>query len=203
MSQSRSHCSSLAFSKTAIPASRHTWFFGDAPQGSPGTKIVPVVSMTEVLGSVPGDVSTWFLKTDMQGHDFEAVESVGTGLTRVPYIMTEVYLEGLSSFEGVKNDYCGEWLPHMLRIGYSPVGLEGHEVSNEEAAVHYCKRHSGSVRKVGIKESNAIWMLKNTTVQPPCFHMPFVNALGSPKQLGCLAVQQTRRPSHSANAAAG
>ena len=46
-------------------------------------RMVPVVSVDSVLSSIPERLLFWYLKTDMQGHDFRALSSTGTRLRRV------------------------------------------------------------------------------------------------------------------------
>ena len=82
--------------------------------------IVPVASMSSVLDSIPPSLEIWFLKTDMQGEDARALKSAGAALRRAHYIMSEVTLRGVTSYRGSQNDYCRDWLPHMLAHGYIP-----------------------------------------------------------------------------------
>lgn len=80
--------------------------------------LVPVVSMQSVLDSIPAEVSTPFVKTDMQGADFEAIASVGRGIQRFGWLHTEVWHHGCKSYEQFDNDFCRDWYPHMTQMGY-------------------------------------------------------------------------------------
>ena len=84
--------------------------------------VVPVVTLAAVLASVPPSVSLEYLMTDMQGHDFRALRSAGSALRRVPYIKTEVWLRRQYEYEGAHNDFCSDFLPLMLSLGYEPLG---------------------------------------------------------------------------------
>ena len=44
---------------------------------STAKRVVPLLSMRAVLDAIPSHMTLWYLKTDMQGHDFEAISSVG------------------------------------------------------------------------------------------------------------------------------
>jgi len=149
-------------------------------------KVVPVLSMRQVLQSIPSQLLVWFLKTDMQNHDFAAVASAGDLLTRVPYVMTEVNVGGLFSYEGTRNDYCLDWLPHMLALGYRPHKLTGHfHAFTWDVAVKKANRYcASSTRRASAKKSqqnrrrageheraeeDAYWVLNGTTVPPPCY----------------------------------
>ena len=99
-------------SSLSKPAQRRPWNVGSKLHEP---RLVPVLRMRDVLHSIPSDLLIWFLKTDMQGHDFKAVASAGQQLAaRVPYIMSEVYLENMHSYSGTRNDYCTDWLPFSV-----------------------------------------------------------------------------------------
>eukprot|EP00966_Prymnesium_polylepis_P021908 503549-Prymnesium_polylepis.1 len=56
-------------------------------------RLVPVLAMKSVLDSLPQQIV--FLKTDMQGHDFQTLQSAGRQLAeRVHYIHSEVFYAG-------------------------------------------------------------------------------------------------------------
>jgi hypothetical protein len=90
-------------------------------------KLVPMVAMTSVLGALPPPpLELWFLKTDMQGYDFKALGSAGPRLRRASFLVTEVWVFSRDggSYAGVRNDYCRDWLPYMLGLGFIPTGLQ-------------------------------------------------------------------------------
>ena len=128
--------------------------------------IVPVASMSSVLASIPASVDLWFLKTDMQGEDARAVKSSGTLIRRAHYIMAEVTLRGVASYDGAQNDYCNNWLPHMLAQGFVPDGIDHHPFRGAKGANRFCANESSIVLSHrGIYETNAYW-IRNTTRMP-------------------------------------
>ena len=141
-------------------------------------RIVPVVAMSAVLRGIPPDMTVLFLKTDMQGHDLSALRAAGSLLaTRVHYIMSECYLRGTYVYLGVQNDYCRDFLPTMLALGYEPLALApGHKYgrpprhifADAQAARAYCAASENAViAKAGLDEANSYWRLKGTTLPPP------------------------------------
>eukprot|EP00966_Prymnesium_polylepis_P320113 7376507-Prymnesium_polylepis.1 len=68
------------------------------------TTVVPVLTMSAVLASVPPALTLGYLMTDMQGHDFRALRSAGDALRRVHYLKTEVWLQGRYEYTGTEND---------------------------------------------------------------------------------------------------
>lgn len=65
--------------------------------------IVPCVALKDVLQDIPTATSIWVLKTDMQGFDFRTVQSVGSLITRIPYLITEVSHDNFHSYDGLSN----------------------------------------------------------------------------------------------------
>ena len=97
-------------------------------QKKPATKrtirIVPIVAMSAVLGSLRDDLDLWYLKTDMQGFDYTgALHAAGSGIARFHYVASEVHLLGVEAYAGVSNDYCARMLPWMLSHGFEPIAL--------------------------------------------------------------------------------
>lgn len=160
-------------------------------------RAVPVIAMRTVLQSIPADIELWFLKTDMQGYDWRALGSVGDELRRVHYLTSEVYVGGHHTYRGVKNDYCMQWLPHMLRLGFVPLGLfrdqprpkmELYQISSneslgsprarhEQAALDFCARtrmETDGTKATTLYEANAYWFLRGSKMPPP----PILSDLG-------------------------
>ena len=155
-------------------------------------RMVPVIAMRTVLQSIPADIELWFLKTDMQGYDWRALGSVGRELRRAHYLTTEVYVGGHYTYSGVQNDYCRQWLPHMLRLGYVPLGLfrdqprpkmDLYTISNEslgspqarheQAALEFCARtrmEADGAKTTTVYEANAYWLLRGSKMPPPPVH---------------------------------
>ena len=61
-------------------------------------KIVNVISLTTLVESIPLTVKLWYLKTDMQGFDFDALRSAADVLRtgRAQYVMSEVWWDATS-----------------------------------------------------------------------------------------------------------
>ncbi|KAL1523882.1 hypothetical protein AB1Y20_018801 [Prymnesium parvum] len=173
-------------------AALETWR-SDAPQ----TVVVPVVTMASVLAGIRGDLAIWFLKTDAQGLDFTILAAAGLALQRIQYVLVEVWLSGVYSYDGPSNDYCQDILPLMLARGFEPTslsaasGAEMHlahytnrtkaEVAHnrfffsgggEEAAREYCERElrlmGGKIeRRSGIREANAYFKFRKALISEP------------------------------------
>jgi FkbM family methyltransferase len=100
----------------------------------PESVLAPVLSLQSVLDAIPPSIDIPFLKSDIQGADFEVIASVGSDLLRVRWLLTEVWHSNLQLYKGVRNDFCGQWLPHMTRLGYSVRGLRAHSLFYPESA---------------------------------------------------------------------
>ena len=134
-------------------------------------KIVPTIGFRKILESLRG-YKIDFILTDMQGHDFAAVSSVGNLLAEVGVkrIVTEVYKDKVNTYKGVQNDLCENWLPHMKKKGYVFEGLsknhcfetlvEGYRDAQEIEET--CKVSTVKMEelKAGLNEYNALWRLK-------------------------------------------
>ena len=48
---------------------------------------VPVLSLKDVIRSIPDSITISFLKMDLQGFDFAAIQSAGESLERVERVM--------------------------------------------------------------------------------------------------------------------
>ena len=84
-------------------------------------RTVPLVSMRAVMDAIPPGMQPLFLKTDMQGFDFQAIRSVGADLTRFHYVKNEVDYSGNIAYQtaaSTRNDFCLDLLPHMTRLGF-------------------------------------------------------------------------------------
>lgn len=71
------------------------------------------------MDMIPATVDIAFLKSDIQGDDFEAIQSIGNDLLRIKWLSTEVWHHNLQSYKGVHNDFCRDWLPHLTALGFS------------------------------------------------------------------------------------
>ena len=113
------------------------------------TRTVPLISMRAVLAAIPPTMKLLYLKTDMQGHDFEAISSVGANLTRAQYVKNEVDFPAWpwqpgkfkQSAADVRNDFCLDHWPHMTRLGFRFLQLaEGKNIllHSAQAAQAFC-----------------------------------------------------------------
>ena len=156
--------SSKASSSLSVPTDRMR---KSIRRDDPST-IVPVASMSSAIESIPASLSLWFLKTDMQGEDAKALKSSGALIRRAHYIMAEVSLRGVASYNGTQNDYCRDWLPHMLDQGYVPDGIDHHPFHGARGANRFCANELSVIpNHRGIFETNAYWVLNTTHLPVP------------------------------------
>lgn len=82
--------------------------------------------------------------------------------------MSEVTLRGVASYEGAANDYCRDWLPHMLSLGFVPDGIDHHPFGGGRGAARFCANENAVVSSHrGIYETNAYWVRNSTRMPPP------------------------------------
>ena len=81
--------------------------------------IVPVLTLKDIIESIPQSVKIQYIKMDLQGFDYDAIYSAGMAIQRVDFIMCdhEVWLGGRVSYDGVRNDLARDWYPHMTSMG--------------------------------------------------------------------------------------
>jgi len=106
-----------ASSSLAKPAHNASWNRSFAS----GQSVVPVVTLKDVLNSLPIERlggSVELLKTDMQGYDFAAIQSAGELLRKVRTVTAEVYQDGFTSYNKVKNERRADWIPYMKKMGF-------------------------------------------------------------------------------------
>ncbi len=140
-------------------------------------KIVPIISFRTMLESLK-HFELDLILTDMQGHDFAAVSSVGDLLKEVGVkrMVTEVNKDNIASYAGSKNDFCRDWLPHMTKIGYVFEGLtrmmgdtdtilEGYRNAEEVRATCEKDISENLEQKTGLNEYNAFWRLASEPAQ--------------------------------------
>lgn len=165
-------------SSLAAPAVRSFW------TKSSGLHVVPVISLETLLSSVPSDVQVAYIRTDMQGHDFLTLSSIGSRLTRVPYVAAETWFSNQYTYKDVNNDFCGNLLPHMLGLGYDlaavimlPNGTLRRNVRNvvfrgTANGQEYCNRepgwsHGNARRASNYNEGDAYFKLRGTQIPEP------------------------------------
>jgi hypothetical protein len=151
-----------ASSSLSKPAKEDFW-----NEGGGALKVVPTISFRTILESLR-HYKIDLIQTDMQGHDFEAVSSVGGFLKEagVKRLITEVCKDNIATYEGVNNDLCRDWLPHMTSIGYVFEGLDkiNEGFHNAEEIQISCKKalenKNVEAPKAGREEYNAYWRLE-------------------------------------------
>lgn len=142
-------------------------------QGNKNTTTVRVFGMADVLHAYRRHV-IWYLKTDMQGHDFNALKSAGHLLRKVPYIMAEAGIENQHSYANDENDYCRHHLPLFTSLGYAPMGLVvsgGRWLLSPggglRAAQEYCDGLQHVRPRAGGLEGNGFWRRTDAILGAP------------------------------------
>ena len=79
---------------------------------------VRVYTLDEILDWIPNKIPIKYLKTDIQGYDFLVVSKTNSEkFNRIESLMTEAYMVE-SSYKGVRNNVCDDWVPYMKKIGW-------------------------------------------------------------------------------------
>jgi FkbM family methyltransferase len=112
-----------AASSLAKPVGHFSSTASDSNGKHLSTITVPVLSSRVILDAVPSAIDIWLLKTDMQGFDFKALRGAGEALRRVRYMKTEVWIHNEIVYEGVRNDFCNDFLPYLVSMGFELVEL--------------------------------------------------------------------------------
>lgn len=147
-------------------------------------QLVPVISMSTVLASLPSRIDVWFLKTDMQGHDFIALSSTGALLRqRVHYIMSETAVNNVHAYNGTANDLCRDHLPFMRANGFKMLGMckpckaafssraGGRKRQAQRPSLseidRFCFLQRRNKARPGLAERDVWWKRVDTTLPPP------------------------------------
>ena len=103
----------------------------------------------------------------MQGYDFAALKASGDALARrhVLRLVTEVWRDDISTYQGTENDLCRDWLPFMTSIGYELAFFQAEcTITSAEDTIKNCQEQL--VRNphrpkdsFGLKEGDAYWRL--------------------------------------------
>ena len=140
--------------------------------------LVPVMSLSKILArTVPrrqpqAQRDLVLLKTDLQGHDCEAVASVAPRalLRRAHYVQMEVALYGVSSYTGARatdecarNQFCEGVLPLMTSAGFRLLALTTNARTRKQKLLAYstssaqeaCKYPDGKLRSAALPALNA------------------------------------------------
>jgi hypothetical protein len=110
----------------------------------------------------------------MQGHDFSALRASGDAMAKrkISRVMTEVWYDDISTYRGVQNDLCRDWLPFMTSIGYELVRVDVDPFNTEDSTRNAqlvkkrCKEKltlnpDRPSFKAGLKETDVYWRLKS------------------------------------------
>lgn len=158
-------------SSLSAPSTKKARYMKLLRRAQPEVLFVPVLSMVQVLEGIPPEVEIWFIKTDMQGHDFEALAGGGELLKRVHYLRVEAWAENVYSYEGAHNDFCNDHFPYFTALGFEFVELTGywkhHRFKGHDAAAAFCALHKDDKAHHGIRDVDAFWRRKGTTMPPP------------------------------------
>lgn len=160
-------------SSLSAPAKSFDW----SKKAQPAV-IVPVIAMRTVLESIPAGVEIWFMKTDMQGHDFDALVGGGHLLRRVHYLRAECSLNNVRSYTGPPNDFCLNLFPYLTSHGFEFVHMHGNAqarravnnwkgVTGHQAALDYCAQHKGDPPRAGMSEGDAFFQRAGARLPPP------------------------------------
>ena len=150
-------------------------------------KIVNVISMKTLLESIDPRVDLWYLKTDMQGFDFQAfVAGAKLVAKRAHYVMSEVWWDNFQSYDNLKNDFRRHHFPLFTAMGYELVDVEdGYKTDQKGPGIEAALKPDGKIKSqleilqiceaqkdkppvVGSSnEADAYWKRKDTTLEPP------------------------------------
>jgi len=159
--------------------------FWNTGRNSRGPHVVPVLSMRTILSSVSPAQELWYLKTDMQGFDFQGVVAGGRDLLKAHYILTEVWWGQVHSYgQGeIQNDFCANFFPYMTALGFEVIrGEDGYKdpdhlhdagagqiVSGMTHAqiAQLCQTQRGLAWQKGSNEGDVFWRRVGTTLEEP------------------------------------
>jgi FkbM family methyltransferase len=141
---------------------------------SGGSRIVPLVSLQQVIAAVPLHIPIRLIMTDIQGHDFTAISSAIITITsrQIPYLRTEVSLDGTFAYPGAMNDLCRDWIPFMEQHGYVFEGLFPPRTkagwTTVEEILNSCQqqRLDRLDPRAALKELDALWRLASAPMNP-------------------------------------
>jgi Methyltransferase FkbM domain len=104
--------------KAIRPAKWNGGLTGEKGGGRP--RLVPILRLVDILDAIPSHLPISFLMTDVQGHDFELIQSAIQTIRRrgVRALQTEVFLDQMVTFQNATNDLCLHWMPLMTEHGY-------------------------------------------------------------------------------------
>ena len=91
----------------------------DVERGDGQRSLVSSLSLSLVLTELQNSgLEVSLIKTDIQGADFETIRSAGEGIRAVGWLVTEVAIDNVRSYQNVENDLCRDWVPYMTKMRY-------------------------------------------------------------------------------------
>ena len=79
--------------------------------------VVPVITLSSLLNSIPSTAKISVLMTDIQGLDFTAIKEAAEVIKeKVTHLKTEVWKNDEYTYDA-KNDLCRDWIPFMEELG--------------------------------------------------------------------------------------
>jgi len=140
-------------------------------RGDGQRSLVPCISLFLVLDELrTSKLEVSLIKTDIQGADFEAIQSAGESIRSVGWLVTEVWVDNVRTYQHFENDLCRNWVPWMTKMAYKleamichtqkpSCGSEDDGTSWETDTVECCRRnmidHAGITS--GVRECDVIW----------------------------------------------
>jgi len=153
-------------SSLSQPAEASFWNTGNKNHG---IRIVPVVSMKDVIAAIPPNITISFLQTDTQGHDFNLIKSSIQEIRErgIEFLKTEVWTHNIISYEGVDNDICLLWIDFMAENGYNLMGMNSaHRIwTPQEIRDEICLTQNNETKVAGLKEGDAYWVANTSAHQ--------------------------------------
>lgn len=80
--------------------------------------VVPVIPLSAIVDAIPEDRELFGLKTDLQGHDFLTVSSLGDRIKRFGQVLVETYVGETQLYTGVENNFKKNFLPWFESKGF-------------------------------------------------------------------------------------
>ena len=160
-------------SSLAKPTTKSGWN-SNRKRGDGKLLLVPVITLTSLLESIPQTVRIRVLMTDMQGYDFVAVKAAGPAVfKRVSHILAEVWENDVQTY-CTENDLCRDWLPFMTKLGYTLIKVTDQatrESTNKDAQMARCRKQlrespERPSSKFGLSESDAQFVRNDAVGQP-------------------------------------
>jgi len=161
-------------SSLAKPTTKSGWN-SNRKRGDGKLLLVPVITLTSLLESIPQTVRIRVLMTAMQGYDFVAVKAAGPAVfKRASHILAEVWENDVQTYS-TENDLCRDWLPFMTKLGYTLIKVTDQatrkSITNKDAQMARCTKQlrespERPSNKFGLSESDAQFVRNDAVGQP-------------------------------------